>query len=141
MPIPYVIEPARESDTDILRDSWRKSYRLSPRTAKWCDEPYAIFISDLMDRLLARSRVVVARPTDWSEGVLGWVAAEQQPTQIVVHYAYVLDAHRKQGLMKALIASLEPKGKLVFSSLRPPFSAALQKLGFVFDRHAASNRK
>ena len=132
-----MVEASKPTDLAILRDSWRKSYRLSPRTAKWPNEAYAVWIAQHMDKLLPRCRVAVARPPDWSDGIVGWVAAEQTADKFCVHYAYTIDMFRRQGVMTSLIAFLEPSGQRVFSALRPPFSDALKRSGFVFDRNAA----
>lgn len=134
----FRIEPAAPDDLAYIRDSWRKSYRDSPRTGKWPATAYAVFIADLMDRQLKRSRVVVARPESWADGVLGWLCAEQQPDQFVLHYVLVRPEFRNEKVMTSLIKSLEPNGKLVFSCLRPPFSAYVQRLGFAFNPRAAS---
>lgn len=135
----YSICAAQDSDMDFVRDSFRKSYRDSPRTGKWPQEAFAIWVADHLDKMAASCRIVVARPDDWGDhGIIGWLAAEQQPEQFVLAYAFVRPLFRKQGVMTSLIKSLEPKGKLVFSCLRPPFSAYVQRLGFAFNPRAAS---
>ena len=134
MSAPFVIDVARESDMDFVRDSLRRSYRDSPRTARWPNEAFALWIADYMDQTLPRCRIHVARPVDWDQGIIGWVAAEQQEDRFVVRYTFVRTMFRKQGVMTALINSMEPKGELIFSSLRPPFSEALKRSGFRFER-------
>lgn len=135
------VEDARESDLDFVKDSWRRSYRNSPRTVKWDDEPYAIFIAELMERLIAKSRVRVARPVDMPDVVIGWVCAEQMRDRFCVHYAVTKEMFRRQGVMTEILTSFEPEGELVFSSLRLPGSDYLKQIGFAHDPRAASNPK
>lgn len=134
----WPIETARPDDREFIRDSWRKSYRESPRTCRWPTEAYAVWISAEMDRLLQRSEVRVARPGDWPEGIVGWVAAEQQPEAFVVHYAFVKPLFRRHGVLTRLVESFGPEGALVFSALRPPFSNYLKQRGFAWEPRAAS---
>lgn len=128
----YRIDQARDSDTDFIRDSWRRSYRDSPRTGKWPPEAYSVWVAPHMDALLARSQVRVARPADWPEGVIAWVAAEQTPEAFVLHYAFTKPLFRSAGVMTALVQSLEPKGARLFSQLRPPFTDLLKQSGFAW---------
>jgi hypothetical protein len=72
----------------------------------------------------------VARPDDWPEGIVGWLCAEQTDGAFIVHYAHTKPYRRKEGVLTALLASLEPTGKLGFSHLRPPYSDTLKRRGY-----------
>src|SRR5687767_9401054 len=118
----------------LVRDSWRKSYRHSPLTGSAKAPVYGAFIVCWMDHLLAKSRVVVARPdTDWADGVIGWACVEQEPDRFLTHYCFTKAPFRRQGVMRSLLESCEPRGELVFTSLVPPFSDHLRNLGYAHD--------
>jgi hypothetical protein len=139
-PLEIRIEDAREGDLDLVKDSWRKSFKNSPLTAKWPAAAYAPFIAAHMDRVLPRCVIRVARPETWDEGVLGWVAAEQLPDVFVLHWAWCRDEFRRQRVLSRLVQSFEPRGQRVFTHLRPPFSDCLKRpsLGFTWSPDHAS---
>jgi hypothetical protein len=137
----FTISPATEADSDFVKDSWRKSYRHSPLTGKWPSQAYAVWIADHMERLLKRSKVIVARPVGWQDGVTGWLAYEQLPGLFCAHYAFVRPLFRQQGVLTELVNSAEPSGEKVFSSLRLPYCLALERLGFRFRKEASHREK
>lgn len=132
-----VIEPAKAHDEPLVYDSWLEGYRESPRTCRWPAEAYYAFQRAAIDRLLKRSSVVVARPVDWAEGVLGWLCCEQTPGAFVLHWAAVKPPFRRQGVLTALLASQSPEGRLVYSHLRPPYTDTLNRRGFAWDKARA----
>lgn len=136
------IAEATPGDLDLVRDSWRKSYRHSPGTYNWPQAAYDTWISTRLDELLSRCRVTVARPEDWSDGVLAWVASEQSADRYTLHWAFCKAPFRRTGLVAGLVAAQEPRGALVYAakSFHAGADALASKFGF---RHApgASNRR
>ena len=120
-----------------MYDSWLEGYRESPRTCKWPAPAYYAFQRAAVDKLLERSTLVVARPADWAEGVVGWLCGEQLEGAWVLHWASVKPSFRRQGVLTALIASQSPVGRLVYSHLRPPFTDTLNRRGFAWDKARA----
>lgn len=133
----FTITEATDDDLRFVRSSWTYGYRESPRTCRWPVEAYSIFIVDQLDRILPRSTTLVARPPDWSEGILAWLCFEQRPDQHIVHAAYVKPPYRRTGIATALLEASKPHGALSFSHLRPPYVEPLKRRGYVFDRRAA----
>lgn len=131
-----LIEPARPHDQAHIYDTWMRGYRESPRTCKWPLEVYRTYQRAVVDRLIARSIVVVARPDDWAEGILGWMCAEQMPDRFVVHFAATKPHERRKGVFWSLVEHMQPTGILCFSHLRPPYTETLRKRGYVHDRQA-----
>jgi hypothetical protein len=125
-------------------DTWLKGYRDSPRACKWPLEVYQVYQRAKIGALLARSKLVVARPEDWPEGIYGWLCAESKPSRFVIHFGVTKPQYRKLGVFWKLVESLRPEEPqaregqaLVFSHLRPPFVETLKRHGYVFDKHAA----
>lgn len=130
-----LIEPAQPHDRDFIFHSWLQSYRRSPATHAMADYPYYLTQQKTAERLVARSRVAVVRPVDWPEGVIGWVCAEQQDSAFVLHYGYVKGRYRATrtrgpSFFWGLVESMEPRGELLFTHLRPPFTNTLTKHGY-----------
>jgi hypothetical protein len=118
-------------------DTWLKGYRESPRMHSWPSEVYATYQRAVIDRLLKRSQLVVARPADWAEGIYGWACCEQQAGRFIVHFGSTKQPFRRNGVFWTLVDSLEPQGQRVFSHLRPPYTETLNKRGYTFDKNAA----
>lgn len=130
------IEPARAHDLAHVYDTWIKGYRESPRTCRWPLEVYQTYQRAVIERLLVRSSLIVARPDDWPEGIDGWLCAEQQPDRFVVHFGATKPHLRGQGVLTSLLTHAGPTGRLVFSHLRPPYTETLKRRGYVHDRRA-----
>lgn len=133
----FTIEPAQPHDLALVYDTWIKGYRESPRACKWPYDVYAVYQRSVIDKLLKRSQLIVARPDDWDEGILGWLCAEQRADRFIVHFGATRPYHRKRGVFWSLVESLKPHGELVFSHLRPPYTETLKRHGYVFQKDAA----
>lgn len=124
-------DTARPHDRDFIFHSWLSSYRDSPRTHDWAREAYDAFMQREVERLLERSTVFVARPEGWPQGVYGWACAEQTEDAFVLHYGFVKRRVRTRGIFWGLVEALKPRGALLFTHLRPPYTRTLSKRGFV----------
>lgn len=131
-----------------MYDTWIKGYADAPRLAwqcecgakrRWPYEIYETYQRAVIDRLLARAQLIVARPDDWPEGIQGWLCAEQQPSRFVAHFAVTKPHLRRQGILTALLEHLRPTGRLVFSHFRPPFTDTLRRRGYAHDGRAIEN--
>ncbi len=129
----------RYSDRDYVFDSWKRSYRESPRgldLLRLGEDVYGDHMQATIERLLERGEVRIARPDGWAEGILAWVCTEQQPDVFAVHYGFAKRRARKratgESLFWALISMAEPRGELVFTHLRPPYTATLTDHGYTF---------
>src|SRR3954470_2419415 len=118
----FTVDTYKPHDTNFVIDSWLKGYRESPLTLKWTDDEYEAHQRPTIDRLLPRSRVFIARPNDWAEGIMGYLVTEQTADAFVVHWSHVKPAYRTLGIPQALLSAMEPHGRLLFSHLRPPFT-------------------
>jgi hypothetical protein len=136
----------RPCDRAFVFASWKAGYRDSPDMG-WVsqaaaqhravvEEAYDGWMQLRIERLLARSQVLVARPPDWPEGIMGWVCGEQTPSAFLLHWAHVRKRHRARytgrSLLWGLVPMLEPRGLLRFTHLRPPFTDALTRNGYLF---------
>jgi crossover junction endodeoxyribonuclease RusA len=136
-----VVDVARECDAAFIYSSWMHSYRESPLTSRWTDSEYQERMGQRIGSLLERSRVLVARPPDWDEGIIGWAAAEQRSGKFLLHYAFVrgdasggVPLFRHRGVLSLLIQQHEPKGRRLITTLRPPFTNYIKRLGFRFEQ-------
>jgi hypothetical protein len=138
MTIPHVITPMRDHDHSLVLNSWLESYRKAPSSHRLPSGVYYTRMRRTAERLLSHSDVKIARPPDWPEGVLGWLCAEQCEGVFVLHYGFVKAFYRRNGLGKALVDAFDPRGRKVFTHLRPPYTDHLRNLGFSHAPHYAS---
>lgn len=156
--IAWHADQMRDHDRGHVFATWKASYRdgsgwhehFAPGTdPKLVDELYDQHMQRGIERLLSRSRVLVARPEGWAEGILGWVCAQQlvdgDRSVFAVHYAYTKRRLRKrttgESLCWALIEKLEPRGRLVFTCLRPPHGRTFTNHGYAFAPEYARARE
>ena len=106
---PRKLREPRPADMPFIMDSWQRSFSRSPfagvvPNSKWLENSRALVTS-----LLARgAKVVVACNPEDEDQILGWACAEQDEYKCVVHYVYVKDPYRKDGLSTELLGALLP---------------------------------
>lgn len=114
-----------DGDLPFVQSSWALSYRRSPHTRKWSDSAYFAMIRPRISGIIGRSTVLIARPVDWSEGILGWLCFEQSDESYSLHYAYVKTVYRRHGIAASLLRESRPTGDLIFTHLTLPGSSYL----------------
>lgn len=92
------------ADLNFVWSSWTQSYRSSPHTRKFSDAKYQELMQPRIEAILQRSDVLVARPMDWPEGIIGWVCAE--PETSTLHYCYCKTLWRRQGITTQLLTKM-----------------------------------
>ena len=128
------IRAGRESDKNLLYDSWLHSYfcsatdrrkrgdyihalwprsPLHPGHGNDPDGPYFPQRRKVIDRLVARAGFTVACSPDDDDTILAWICWEYAPGTVVtpdsiayLHYVWVKDAFRRQGVMSLLFRRL-----------------------------------
>lgn len=138
-----VLAEATPDDLTVVGDSWRRSGKKTPRTYDWSDAAYYAWADLHIEQLLPRCRVLVARPLDWPEGVLAWVASEQRRDGWVLHWAYTKELFRRQGLVSQLIEAQQKHGPLRYSakSFHAGADGLVRKFGLRFTPEASNRRK
>lgn len=94
--------PMRDGDKNFVRSSWLRSYRA---LCEWV--PQAEFFAlhhDVIEGLLARheTRTVVAHAHDDEDHLLGWASGEPSTTRPLIHWCYVKNTYRGNGIASRL---------------------------------------
>jgi len=132
MTLPHRIESMQAHDVDFIWSSWLKSYRSSPHTRKWSEAAYLDYQRPRIERLLGRSQVLVARPLDWAQGILGYLVYEPN----LIHYVYVKSTYRHQGVARSLLATSGVQlSECSYSHRVPPFALYLDSAGSHYQKH------
>lgn len=95
-------------DLEYVLDSWLAAYRTSPWAGAIPNNLYHSTYREAINQLLQRgARVLVVRNAANPELLLGWICFElTERKELVVHFAYVKPAYRRNGIYKALVGSL-----------------------------------
>lgn len=137
----HVISEAKPHDHALIYASWLEGFRRSPLTARMTSTEYYGMQHPAITELLERSKVLVARPPDWAEGVMAWAVGEQARRAFVLHAVYVKAWCRRQGLARALVQAMAPQGELLYSAGRPPFTRILDERGYRHEPRAFPRAK
>lgn len=92
-----------EQDVAFVARSWRKSAQ------EICRLPGSVFwsrfgYSGLVDYLLGTSEVLVASPSGHPELIAGWAAFGRDRDEVTLHWVYVKEDWRDQGVARDLLA-------------------------------------
>lgn len=101
MTMPIALRPATEADLPFITSTWIESYIRSPATRRI---PKAVFLEGhrrVIDRLLAKYNAWVACDPGDRDVLYGWSLCQYDPAAL--HYCYVKETRRGQGVARALI--------------------------------------
>lgn len=105
------IRPAVVGDVAFCSATWKQSFwRESPwaKRVRW--GVFAPHHSQIIQRLLERSSVLVACDPEREEEILGYIAFELPPK--ILHWSYVKPSFRRAGVFSALLAATGLPGDL-----------------------------
>ncbi|MDQ3023239.1 MAG: hypothetical protein M3R04_02460 [bacterium] len=111
--LPFAIRECRESDLPLVLNSWLRSYRNEDAVRTVTNEIYYSEVVGQKARILdlmAHGRTVVACDLDDADSVFGWACSSIAHPGVsvppVMHYVYVKQAYRGNGLGRALLGAL-----------------------------------
>ena len=115
--MPIALRPATEADLPFIVSTWLESYIRSPATRRI---PKQLFLGGhrrVVDRLVAKRGVIVAHDPGDETVLYGWICWEWVPDAI--HYLYVKETRRNQGVAHALIKAAVLDGPLLVTHWTP----------------------
>jgi hypothetical protein len=130
-----VTDKMRDHDEAFVYETWLRGFQNSPRGLRTDD--YWASQRAVIDALLGQSEVLVMRPGDWAEGIVGWICAERRSSTHAVHAFFTKRDFRRMGVAKTLLAQSrgeEVFANLVYTHLRPPHTRWLERIGYHYDR-------
>lgn len=100
---PVRCRPAVGADQGLILDSWVNSYRKSRDVRDVIGPVYRSGQRQLAERLLERCGATVLCASDFLPQVFAWMCAEKVGSILVLHYLYVKQPYRRQGLARTLL--------------------------------------
>lgn len=137
------LDDMRAHDEPWVYSSWLSSYRHSPTVRGIPNDRYYRKTHDRCELLLERSKVYVARPRGWPEGITGWLCVEYAPEVVAVHFAHVKREYQRMGVCSALLAvAIDGHDeRKVFTHALPPGDEYFRKRGYAFAPHYAGKKR
>ncbi len=99
---PYRVRAMVAGDMNYIRSSWMRSSCSSKLARAMGVEHYRRDVRGLVEMLLTRASVLVACSDQDDATLLGWLAYERPA---IVHYAYVREELRRNGVATAMLAA------------------------------------
>ena len=103
------------TDIGVVLDPWRKQLEsipqrsLHPRIFKMSAEDRQHHVDDVILPLVLRCPPLMACDLDYPTQVFGWLCGEHQDDRQVLHFLYVRNMWRKQGVATQLLRYTFPK--------------------------------
>lgn len=98
--------PYKESDLNFIRSSWSSSYyRGADYTKFMSPKEFNDQHRPIRDELLLSPNVAIiiaCNPND-EDLILGWILVETKEDQFILHYLYVKEVFRREGLGRELV--------------------------------------
>jgi GNAT superfamily N-acetyltransferase len=125
--LPLIIRPMCPGDVPLVLNSWLKSYRDCPATWGVGNDDYFRVQKAVISKLLGRCNVAIACDTADPDQIFGWLAWEETPGEVVVHYIYVKHLFQRMGVAKQLWQHLDVRGHEIIATHTGPSSPALSR--------------
>ena len=98
-----MFRPMVQSDRAFFATGWLRSYKGAPRVRGISSKTYWYFHHRLLERLLARSTVVIACQQGDPDILYGFSCFERLEGSCVLHYLYVKGSRRGEGIGSAIL--------------------------------------
>ncbi|HRH25107.1 MAG TPA: hypothetical protein PLQ20_02090 [Candidatus Paceibacterota bacterium] len=129
----YSFRPYTPEDLNFIYSSWGSSYYASTIYSKVITpKEFHHFHKPIRENIMAKPKAtaIVCVSTDDPTLILGWICVEEPPESkaIIMHYIYVKEAFKKEGIATDLIHRAIPKDKKILYTHRT------ERGGIILDR-------
>ena len=106
------LRPFEKEDLPFIFNSWLKSFKTSLLNRYIDDSRYFKYHHDVFESILNRPTCVclVAVSVKDPKQIFGYIVTESRPSVVLLHWVYVKDAKRNQGIAKLLEAGVTVAG-------------------------------
>lgn len=107
-----VYRPYISDDVNFIRSSWANSYYKGVIAHKVITpQEFHHFHRPVIDRFFNRptSTAIVVHLDGEPNVIMGWIAVEVLITHLVIHYVYIKESFKKEGLLSELIDRVNSK--------------------------------
>jgi GNAT superfamily N-acetyltransferase len=102
-----LLRKATRADIQFITSGWLKSFRNAPFVRGVPNGVYYYYHHKILEELLPRAQVMVACSEADHNQLLGFICAEKMDGDVlIVHYVYVKQLLRKQGIARFMLDTL-----------------------------------
>lgn len=105
--IQIAVREPTNSDTNFITNSWLESFRQGGYMN--ATVPNRVYFNQhhrILEKIVPRSRILVACNSTDTRQVFGWICAELMDRHLVIHYIYIKDDFRQMGIASRLVRLL-----------------------------------
>ncbi len=102
------IREGRPSDIPFVTNSWLKSFRANGAFSQ--SVPNDIYYQQhhkILESIIPRGLLLVLCNPEDPDQIIGWTLIERQPEILILHYIYIKNSLRRNGLMNTLLGEVE----------------------------------
>lgn len=110
----------KSEDLNFILDSWGRSVFSGTSAKKYVTpEEFHSFHRPQRMRFFSKPNTtcIVCVPDDDLNQIIGWIAVESIPSGLILHYLYVKDVYKKQGIATMLIKRALPTSPIFYTHL------------------------
>lgn len=102
MPAKLEYRPCEVLDVNFILNSWLKSYQPSAPPARdyWASQ------QALIAKLAEHAKVILVCDAENPSFIIGYICGETVQSEFRVHYIYVKNSYRRQGVARSLLVAL-----------------------------------
>ena len=101
--LPIRVRPANQEDVPFIFSSWLKSYRYSGFAKKISNTVYYTEHHKTIEKIVRCNEVYIACNKEEPNQIYGWIAGTRVDHIFVLHYVYVKQLFRRQGIARMLL--------------------------------------
>ena len=101
------IREGRPSDIPFVTNSWLKSFRANGAFSQ--SVPNDIYYQQhhkILEAIIPRGLLLVLCNPEDPDQIIGWTLIERQPEILILHYIYIKNSLRRNGLMDVICRSI-----------------------------------
>ncbi len=125
-----VLRDFQQDDVNCIVDNWHESYFSDLYGRNFGYKAFfRRFHNPIVDAFFRRptARVMVCANNADPWLILGWIAYESWPEGLILHYIYVKDAFREQGIAAKLLSQTMKSRPMIFTHLTKKMILIMQK--------------
>lgn len=137
----FYLRPYKKSDLNFIQHSWASSYYkgaeynhdMSPKEFNDIHRP-------IRDELLQSPNVtvIIASSKQDEDLILGWMLIEKLNTALILHYLYIKQAFKSEGVLEIFLSKL-PKTEVLVSHMTDRAAKIIGKKHKLFDNYRYSH--
>lgn len=139
----FIYRPYEQTDLNFVRKTWAMSYYYDNYLKNHLSiKQFHHYHRPIRERILAEPTlaVIICASEANPDQILGWIAAEvlEESKQMIIHYIYVKDLYRKEGIGKSLLEKVMHEKPVFYTHESIIGRAILKKMpreSFVYAPH------